>query len=177
MTSAKDSSSRNGAPLKQGTLSFSSAKRSSSNTTAKTKKAPQARRSSSTIIGKEKRRVDDAHAVKETDKEGTNDILELSSEEELSPAPDIAAKSSRTTPQKNAIPDDIDVPISRSAKKRKEDPPAIKPVEQRRILDVENKRYREHYGRVREKMGNLKPSKSPMCPFCLAHDVKAIMCL
>jgi len=176
MTSAKDSSSRNGAPLKQGTLSFSSAKRSSSNTTAKTKKAPQARRSSSTIIGKEKKRVDDAHAVKDHDNEGTDDILELVSEEELSP-PDIAAKPSRTMPQKNAIPDDIDVPISRSAKKRKEDPPAIKPMEQRRILDVENKRYREHYGRVREKMGNLKPSKSSMCPFCLAHDVKVIMCL
>lgn len=158
MTSTKNSSPRNGALLKQGTLSFSSAKRSSSNTTAKTKKPPPARRSSSTLE-KEKERADDARNVEISDEDGSHDALEISSEEEYSPIPAISAKSSRTVAQRSAISNATNISISRSAKKLKEDPPAIKLVEQRPSLDVTAKRYRKHYGQVREKMGNLEPSE------------------
>jgi DNA polymerase delta subunit 4 len=173
MTSAKNSSSRNGsAPLKQGTLSFSSAKRTNSNTTAKTKKPPPppARRSSS-ALEKEKERVDDAIHLGRHDEEHSDDVLEMSSDEEHLPGRAIASTRSRTAAGKSALPDTTKA----SAKRVKEDPPAVKPVEQRPSLDVTAKKYRKHYGQVREKMGNLEPSEyHNICAFCPTCGAKTL---
>jgi DNA polymerase delta subunit 4 len=174
MTSAKNSSSRNGsAPLKQGTLSFSSAKRTNSNTTAKTKKPPPptARRSSSTLE-KEKERADDAIHLERNDEGDDDDVLEMSPDEDDLDG-DLAIESTRgrTAAGKSALPDTTKAP----AKRVKADPPAVKPVEQRPSLDVTAKKYRKHYGQVREKMGNLEPSEyHNICAFCPTCGAKSL---
>ncbi|KAG1735888.1 DNA polymerase delta, subunit 4-domain-containing protein [Suillus paluster] len=153
MASTKKSSSRhNSAPaLKQGTLAFSSAKRTNSNTSAKAKKPPPARRSSSAIeIEKEKQRAEDVIDEETDNEEDSNDVLEISSEEEYSPTPVKRV-------QQSAISNATKTSTSSSMKRLKDDPPVVKPVEQRPSLDVSSKSYRKHYGQVREKMGNLEP--------------------
>lgn len=156
MASAKNSTSRNGsAPLKQGTLSFSSAKRTNSITNDKTKRPPAR---SPLAIEKEKKRAD------EIDMEVNNEEdLEISSEEECSPAPTISTKRGHITAQsrKSTLPNATKASASGSAKKLKEDPPAVIPAEQwsGSRLDVTAKNYRKHYVQVREKMGNLEPSE------------------
>ncbi|KAG1774158.1 DNA polymerase delta, subunit 4-domain-containing protein [Suillus placidus] len=146
MASTKKSSSRNNnAPaFKQGTLAFS-AKRTNSHTTTKPKGPPLARRSFSLI---EKHTAED-HAIdlETNSEEDNNAVLEISSEEEYSPA---SVKRSRAPNAKKAS-------ISSSAKRLKDDPPAVKPVEQRPTLDVSDKIYRKNYAHVREKTGHLEP--------------------
>lgn len=154
MTSTKNSTSRNGsAPLKQGTLAFSSAKRTNSITNDKTKR-PLAR--SSSAIEKEKKRADEIDVEVNNEEE-----LEISSEEECSPAPTISTKQSQTATQsrKSTIPNATKASTSSSAKKL--NPPVVIPAEQRSwsSLDVTAKNYRKQYVQVREKMGNLEPSE------------------
>ncbi|KAG1812882.1 DNA polymerase delta, subunit 4-domain-containing protein [Suillus subaureus] len=145
MSSTKKSSSRNSsAPaLTQGTLAFAT-KRTNSHTTTKTKGPPLARRSSSLI---EKHTVEDAIDLEIHNEEDSNVVLEISSEEEYSPA----------SVKRSGAPNTTKASISSSAKKLKDDPPAAKPVEQRSTLDVSGKIYRKHYGQVRDKMGHLEP--------------------
>lgn len=154
MTSTKNSTSRNGsAPLKQGTLAFSSAKRTNSITNDKTKR-PLAR--SSSAIEKEKKRADEIDVEVNNEEE-----LEISSAEECSPAPTISTKLSQTATQsrKSTIPNATKASTSSSAKKL--NPPVVIPAEQRSwsSLDVTAKNYRKQYVQVREKMGNLEPSE------------------
>ncbi|KAG2144344.1 DNA polymerase delta, subunit 4-domain-containing protein [Suillus clintonianus] len=144
MTSTtKKSSSRNnnGSALKQGTLAFSSAKRTNSHTTTKTKGPPPARRSSSLI---EKQRIEDEEIHNEED---SYDVLEISSEEEYSPA---SVKRSGDLNVTKASK-------SSSVKRLKDEPPAVKPAEKWSSLDVSDKNFRKLYGQVREKMGHLEP--------------------
>lgn len=145
MTSAKKSSSRNNnaTALKQGTLAFS-AKRTNSHTTTKTKGPPVARRSSSLI---EKHTAEDAADLETDDEEDSSVVLEISSEEEYSPAP---VKRSGAT---NATKASISSPI----KRLKDHPSVVNPVEHRPTLDVTGKTYRKHYGQVQEKLGHLEP--------------------
>ncbi|KAG0700773.1 DNA polymerase delta, subunit 4-domain-containing protein [Suillus ampliporus] len=154
MASTKKSNTLNTSSpvLKQGTLAFSSAKRTNSNTTAKTKRPPPVRRSSS-AIEKEKQRPEDVISEWTNNEEDSNDVLEISSEEEYSPAP--VKWSSRA--QKSVTSNATKTSTSSSVKRLKDEPPAIKSVDQRSILDVSNKSYRKHYGQVRAKMGNLEP--------------------
>ncbi|KAG2754972.1 hypothetical protein P692DRAFT_20796403 [Suillus brevipes Sb2] len=145
MTSAKKSSSRNNnaTALKQGTLAFS-AKRTNSHTTTKTKGPPVARRSSSLI---EKHTAEDAADLETDDEEDSSVVLEISSEEEYSPAP---VKRSGAT---NATKASISSPI----KRLKDHPSVVNPVEHRPTLDDTGKTYRKHYGQVQEKLGHLEP--------------------
>ncbi|KAG1737216.1 DNA polymerase delta, subunit 4-domain-containing protein [Suillus lakei] len=145
MASTTKSSSRNNrAPvLQQGTLAFS-AKRTNSHTTTKTKGPPLARRSSSLI---EQHTAEDAIDEEINNEEDSNDVLEISSEEEYSPAP----------VKRGGAPNATKSSISSSLKTLKEDPPAVEPVEQPSGLDVSGKIYRKHFGQVREKMGHLEP--------------------
>lgn len=161
MTSTKKSSSRNNSAttLKQGTLAFS-AKRTNSHTTIKTKGPPLARRSSSLV---EKHTAEDAADLETNDEEDSSVVLEISSEEEYSPAP----------VKRSVVPNATKASISSSIKRLKDDQPAVKPVEQRSTLDVSGKTYRKHYGQVREKLGHLEPSESAICAYIIVHEVKA----
>lgn len=150
MSSTKRTSSRNNsAPaLKQGTLAFA-VKRTNSHTTTKAKGLPLAQRSSPLI---EKHAAEDATDL-EVNNEQYSDavVLEISSEEEYSPA----------TVKLSGAPKPTRASISGSAKRLKDDrdPPAVKPVNEQPTLDVSAKVYRKHYGYVREKMGHLEPSE------------------
>ncbi|KAG2363155.1 DNA polymerase delta, subunit 4-domain-containing protein [Suillus spraguei] len=145
MSSTKKSSSRNNnAPaLKQGTLAFS-AKRTNSHTSTKPKGPALARRSSCCI---EKHTAEDAIDSEINNEEDSNAVLEISSEEEYSPA----------SVKRSGAPNATKASIPSSAKRLKDNPPPVKPVENRPTLDVSGKIYRKHYGQVREKMGNLEP--------------------
>lgn len=145
MQTAQKSSSRNNSAtaLKQGTLAFS-AKRTNSHTTTKTKGPPLARRSSSLI---EKHTAEDAADLETNDEEDSSIVLDISSEEEYSPAP----------VKQSGPPNATKASISSSIKRLKDDQPAVKLVEQRPTLDVSGKTYRKHYGQVREKLGHLEP--------------------
>ncbi|OAX40323.1 hypothetical protein K503DRAFT_864718 [Rhizopogon vinicolor AM-OR11-026] len=156
MTPAKNSSSRNGsAPLKQGTLSFSSAKRTNSNTaaTGKTKiqrPSPEALvQRSSSAIEKEKQRGDEAvdEEVNEEELEIGDDVSQNQTRRSAIPSPNATKVAIRTSSAKRSKPEED------------EDSPAVEPAsaDQRPSLDVTAKNYRKHYGRVREKMGNLEP--------------------
>ncbi|KAG1795071.1 DNA polymerase delta, subunit 4-domain-containing protein [Suillus plorans] len=147
MSSTKKSSSRhNSAPaLKQGTLAFS-VKRTNSHTTTKAK-GPLPRRSSPLI---EKHAAEDAIDLEVNNEQDGDAVLEISSEEEYSPA----------SVKRSGTPNATKASISSPAKRLKDNPPALKPVGQRPTLDVSGKAYRKHYGRVREKMGNLEPIHS-----------------
>lgn len=159
MTSAKMSSSRNNnaTALKQGTLAFS-AKRTNSHTTTKTKGPPVARRSSSLI---DKHTAEDAADLETDDEEDSSVVLEISSEEEYSPAP--VKRSGAINATKASI--------SSSIKRLKDHPSVVHPVEQRPTLDVTGKTYRKHYGQVREKLGHLEPSESAICAY-IVHEVQ-----
>jgi DNA polymerase delta subunit 4 len=135
------------------------------------------RRSSSCI---EKHTAEDAIDSEINIEEDSNVVLEISSEEEYSPA----------SVKRSGAPNATKASISGSANRLKDDPPVIKPaeqpvslkrsgapnatkasisnpanrlkddppvVEQRPTLDVSGKIYRKHYGQVRERMGHLEP--------------------
>jgi DNA polymerase delta subunit 4 len=186
MPSTKKSSSRNGSAsaLKQGTLGFS-AKRTNSHTTTKTKGPPLVRRSSSCI---EKHTAEDAIDSEINIEEDSNVVLEISSEEEYSPAsvkrsgapnatkasifgsanrlkddpPVVKPAEQPVSLKRSGAPNATKASISNPANRLKDDPPV---VEQRPTLDVSGKIYRKHYGQVRERMGHLEPSESAICVY------------
>ncbi|KAG2042759.1 DNA polymerase delta, subunit 4-domain-containing protein [Suillus americanus] len=145
MSSTKKSTSQksNAPTLKQGTLAFAT-KRTNSHTTTKTKGPPLPQRSSSWI---EKHTAEDAVDLEINNEDDSSVVLEISSEEEYSPA----------SVKRSGAPNATTGSISNSAKRLKDDPPAAKPVEQRPTLDVSGKIYRKHYGQVRAKTGHLEP--------------------
>ncbi|KAG2103081.1 DNA polymerase delta, subunit 4-domain-containing protein [Suillus discolor] len=146
MSSTKKSRRNNSAPaLKQGTLAFS-VKRTNSHTTTKTK-GTLPRRSSPLI---EKHAAEDAIDLEINNEQDSDAVLEISSEEEYSPA----------SVKRGGAPNATKASTSSPAKRLKDNPPAVKSVGQRPTLDVSGKAYRKHYGHVREKMGHLEPIHS-----------------
>jgi hypothetical protein len=110
----------------------------------------------------EKHTAEDAADLETDDEEDSSVVLEISSEEEYSPAP---VKRSGAT---NATKASISSPI----KRLKDHPSVVNPVEHRPTLDVTGKTYRKHYGQVQEKLGHLEPSESAICAHIIAHEVK-----
>ncbi|KAH0836790.1 DNA polymerase delta, subunit 4-domain-containing protein [Lanmaoa asiatica] len=140
--------------LKQGTLSFASAKRTSSTSNAK----PQ-RRTPVTEIGKIKR----VKAPAEVQNDATpSETLEISSDEEDVAAAEITVPAKRTRASTKArsssgITKQASPQLSQS-EKQNPSPAGIG----RERLDVEDKigRYRKYYNEVRSKMGHMEPIHS-----------------
>jgi DNA polymerase delta subunit 4 len=131
--------------LKQGTLSFASAKRTNSTLTGKSRK-----RTSATEKGKNKR-VETPVDVPQSD-EKFREFLEISSSDEGAAAAEITVPAKRTRASTKTA-NQASPQLSQSEKQRAG-------VERER-LDVEDKagRYRKYYNDVRSKMGYISPSK------------------
>jgi len=132
--------------LKQGTLSFASAKRTNSVPNGKSQK-----RTTVTKKGKNER--------EETPVEALNDVqfgkaIEISSDEEGATASEIIVPVKRSRPSTKRSSAQQEPPQPLQSEKQK-------PSTEGERLDVEDKagRYRKYHNEVRSKMGHIPPSK------------------
>ncbi|KAF8555668.1 hypothetical protein OG21DRAFT_1410568 [Imleria badia] len=137
--------------LKQGTLSFASAKRTNS--------IPNGKRTSVIEKGKTKR-VETPGEVQNNAK--LSDVAEISSDEEGAAAAEttVPAKRTRASTKKRSSSRTAKQATPQPSHSEKEKP---SPAEiERERLDVEDKagRYRKYYNEVRSKMGHIQPVHS-----------------
>lgn len=130
--------------MKQGTLNFTSSKRTSYSVDVKSKKsaAPQLKRAEEQITRSSK------------DEEPSTVLVEISSDED-SPVI-VPSKRTRGTLSKK------DIRGTKSTPKKTKDTPT---TPERETLDVEDKagRYRRYYNEVRKKMDYMSPSEQNTC--------------
>ena len=134
--------------LKQGTLSFASAKRTHS--------IPNAKKTSVTEKGKNKR-VETPVEVQNEAK--LSDVVEISSDEEDAASTEATVPVKRTrasTKTRSSSGTTKQAPTQPSESEKRKPSPA---VIEREHLDVEDKagRYRKYYNDVRSKMGYMQP--------------------
>ncbi|KIJ65492.1 hypothetical protein HYDPIDRAFT_174934 [Hydnomerulius pinastri MD-312] len=147
--------------MKQGTLGFSSAKRTNSAVNAKTKKPAAVIRRSSSAVEKEKTKaVEDSNEV-QSGAQDSGIVLEISSDEEYTPAETaIPAKRTRAGAKAKSSSSTTNQVASKIAKEPEND--SVLAEVERKHLDAEDKagRYRNYYNEVRAKMGYMEPIHS-----------------
>ncbi|KAF9224077.1 hypothetical protein BS17DRAFT_703709, partial [Gyrodon lividus] len=159
--SNKTTKASNTSNMKQGTLSFTTAKRTNSTVNAKPKKPAAVSPHSSSVVEKEKIEPAGGLLQVQNDAQDNENAYEISSEEEYTPAAEttVSVKQTRASTK---------VQLSSStAKKAPSKTPKFEstsaPVEvEREHLDVMDQagRYRGYYNEVRAKMGYMEPIHS-----------------
>ncbi|KAF8838994.1 hypothetical protein BDN67DRAFT_970727 [Paxillus ammoniavirescens] len=143
--------------MKQGTLSFASAKRTNSAVNVNSKKPAALTRSSSSAIEKEKIKPPESPVQVQRDARDRVIMYDTSSEEEYTPE-ETTVPAKRTRSRTKAHLPSSTTKNASSKPSKPESTPA--PVEaEREHLDVEDKagRYRGYYNEVRAKMGYTQP--------------------
>jgi len=140
--------------LKQGTLSFASAKRTNSALNGKSQKRPS-------VADKDKNERVTVPEETQDDAE-SNEVLEISSDEDSADSEEIIipAKRVRASTKAHASPGTVKKASSQLSRSEKQKPSAG--VVEREHLDVNDKtgRYRKYYREVKSKMGYLEPIHS-----------------
>ena len=138
--------------MKQGTLSFASAKRT--NAILKGKLQPSAR-----VTGKAKSKRVETSAEAQSDAK-TSEVYEISSDDEGPAAAQITvpAKRTRASTKKHSSPETTKQAPAQPSQREEHKSSRI---EIRECLDVDDKagRYRRYYNEVRSKMGHIPPGK------------------
>ncbi|KAH7890914.1 DNA polymerase delta, subunit 4-domain-containing protein [Phlebopus sp. FC_14] len=143
----------NGSNMKQGTLAFSSAKRTNSATNAKSKGTAV----SSSTVRKEKVKV---KAAESSIEEYNSDVVVANSTEEEPSPVTVPSKRTREGTKSRASSGSVKHTASKAQKAAE---PAPAPAEvTRESLDVQDKagRYSRYYSEVRAKMGYMEPIHS-----------------
>ncbi|KIK79157.1 hypothetical protein PAXRUDRAFT_834233 [Paxillus rubicundulus Ve08.2h10] len=143
--------------MKQGTLSFASAKRTNSLVNVNSKKPAALARSSSSAVDKEKIKPAEIFVQVQRDTQGSGIVDDISSEEEYAPAQETTVPAKRTRSRTKAhLSSSMKNASSKTS--RSESTPAPVGAE-RKHLDVEDKAgcYRRYYNEVRSRMGYIQP--------------------
>ncbi|KIJ21012.1 hypothetical protein PAXINDRAFT_66522, partial [Paxillus involutus ATCC 200175] len=154
----KASNASNVSNMKQGTLSFASAKRTNSAVNVNSKKSAVLTRSSSSAVEKEKINPAESPVKVQRDAQDRVLVYDLSSEEEYTPAAETTVPAKRTRAStKSQLSSSTKKNVSSKTSKSESTPT---PVEaEREHLDVQDKtgRYRRYHNEVRERMGYIQP--------------------